>query len=476
MRSRIPLVLLTLFALLMISQAGCKKDQLLGSGGELRFSTDTLSFDTVFTAQGSFTLPVKIANPQNRPVRISSVRLERGEQSFFNLNINGVAGNELRDIELAANDSIYVFATVNIDPGSVNTPFLVQDRLIATLNGRDFFLPLEAYGQNAHYITDSFITQDQVWTNDKPWVVIRGAAIDEGVTLTIQPGTRVYMHADSRLFVLGRLLAEGTATDSIIFQGDRLDRAYFGYRDFPGEWGGLVIFPQSEGSVLDYVTFKNGGNTAFGYTAAMINVFQDRGTNPAIPQLTMRHSTIANSLGHGLLCFASHVVMENSLIHSTGGQALGLFQGGQYNLVNCSFLNIQPREISHTENPTVAILNFYSTGQHTQIDSPLNAVLRNCLIYGDLNDELLLARDPSVPYNLSLEHCLIKTSAQLPTFVNAANCKFNEDPRLESPQKWNFRPATAASPLVDAGAMPAPADDRDGKPRNGIPDIGAYEF
>ena len=37
-----------------------------------------------------------------------------GAASAFKININGVAASEVTNIELAANDSMYVFVSVNI--------------------------------------------------------------------------------------------------------------------------------------------------------------------------------------------------------------------------------------------------------------------------------------------------------------------------------------------------------------------------
>ena len=53
---------------------------------------------------------------------------------------------------------------------------------------------------------------------------------------------------------------------------------------------------------------------------------------------------------------------------------------------------------------------------------------------------------------------------------------------LTAPMGWVNPPAfdfhlTAGSPARDAGsAQYAPATDREGKPRSGAPDAGAYEF
>src|SRR5690606_38627444 len=125
--------LFCLLAFPAIVLPGCRKEKFLDTGGELRFSVDTLTFDTVFTALGSFTAWVKVYNPQGQPIKLSSVRLEGGDESQFSINVNGHKGNYVKDIEMAAKDSIYVFATVNIDPTIEDNPFVIQDRLIAVL-------------------------------------------------------------------------------------------------------------------------------------------------------------------------------------------------------------------------------------------------------------------------------------------------------------------------------------------------------
>src|SRR4028119_1851160 len=211
----------------LIALSSCRKDRILTRGGEIFFSTDTLTFDTVFTQAGSFTTGLKIYNRASQPVVLSSVRVAGGETSQFKINVNGVAGNTVSDVRIEAEDSVYVFAIVNIDPTAVDAPFVVEDKIIATLNGTEYSTVLQAYGQNANYIRGEELGT-QTWSVGKPYVIIGSALVAPGATLTINAGVRVYMHADSRLLVQGTLRAIGTKTDSIIFQGDRLDRGYFG--------------------------------------------------------------------------------------------------------------------------------------------------------------------------------------------------------------------------------------------------------
>lgn len=459
----------------VMSMSSCKKETLLNTGGELRFSTDTLTFDTVFTQYASFTIGIKIFNPQNQKIKVSSVRLEKGDNSFFNLNVDGVAGKTVTDINVAANDSFYVFATVNIDPTNENNPFIVEDRLIATLNGNEFSIPVYAYGQNAHYYVNSLIDQNTTWVNDKPYVVIGDAVIDSSVTLTIASGCRIYMNQDARFFAFGNLVAEGTKEDSIIFQGDRLDRAYFGYEGYPGEWGGFYFFPSSVNNRMSWVIIRNCGNSTSGTLPAAIQVTGEPGT---LTQLTMNNTLIENSIGYGLLSFTGSIKAQNCLIHTTGAQALAIFQGGNYSFDNCDFLNFGTDKVRHIDanNPTVALLNYFDISETQRYVSNLTANFSNCILYGSLDDEVFCNRDENAGYNVNFNNCILQAKGAIPDYVTIADSKLNEAPMFKDQPKWDYR-LQSGSPAIDAGTTVIPiTNDLDDKPW-AIPfDIGCYQY
>jgi hypothetical protein len=461
---------------IIVANTSCKKEQFLNNGGELRFSADTLNFDTVFTTMGSLTLAVKIFNPQNQKINISSVRLENGSNSFFHLNVNGIPGNNVTDQELAANDSIYVFATVKVDPNNDTIPFIVEDRLIATLNGKEYAIPLYAYGQNAYYLRDSVITQSDIWKTDKPYVILHSAAIDKNTTLTIPPGCRIYMHADSRLYVLGTLKAEGTKTDSIIFQGDRLDRGYFGNEGYPGEWGGIYFDSSSIGNTMDWCLLQNCGNNAGGGLPFAIEVFGKPGITQ--PQLTIKNTIIRNSIGYGILSFEGNIKAENCLVHDCGAQALAVLQGGTYTFTNCDFINYLPKKVAHATEPTVAVLNYYPISDNQVIKGNLNIDLINCVVYGSLENELYCDKvdDNNISYNANFKNCLITNKDGLLAFVSQSANILNQDPLFEEAEKWNFRPKQG-SPLINNGINVLTFNnDLDGMIRDIPFDIGCYEF
>lgn len=466
--------LMSLFCIAMLS---CEKKQMLTSGGELRFSADTLLFDTVFTSLGSATYKIKIYNPQNQPVTISSVRLEKGDKSPFKLNVNGIPGNNVADQELAANDSLYVFSIVHIDPTAANTPFVVQDRLIATLNGREFSVPVIAYGQNAHYIFDSLIETDQVWENDKPYVIINNAWVNEGSTLTIKPGCRIYAHANSRLFIDGRLIAEGTKSDSIIFQSDRIDRSYFSYLDLPGEWGGIYFTKNSTGNRMKWTIVKNGGNS----TEILGNIVQpaaievDYNKNPGTTdQLQMDNCIIQNSIGFGMLCFGAGVRMRNCMINTCGANTFLAYEGGDYEMDNCTIVTYGTSFVSHTSNPVFVMLNYRDTSSDGSkfIPANLNARIRNCIIYGSLSDEVIFQSKGSGVFNVFFQNCLVRSSKGIEAGFQE-NCLFNQDPKFKDYGKWDYRLGDG-SPAIGKGIDLSPSTDLDGNARSSPFNIGAY--
>jgi hypothetical protein len=452
----------------------CRKEKFLTSGGELRFSVDTLSFDTVFTSLGSFTVGVKIFNPQDQKVTIGSVRLASGDTSFFRINVNGKPGNAVSNIEVAAKDSIHVFATVKIDPRNEDNPFVITDKLIATLNGKDFSIPVIAYGQDANYIVDSVIKQSQTWSDKKPYVIIHNALVDSNVTLTIPAGCKVYVHADSRLYVKGTLKVKGTKQDSVVFQGDRLDRDYFGYEGYPAEWGGIHFGMYSYGNEIEYAILRNCGNHTGNGLPFAIQLDPDLLDDPDTFQLKLKNTIIENSIGYGILSFQGSLKAENCLVTACGAQALAIVQGGYYDISNCDFVIYSTDKVTHVKEPSVAVLNYFDVGGGQYIASDLQASLRNCVIYGSLEDEAFFDRVEQYKYDVKLVNCLLRKKEAIPSFVTQTNCIINQDPQFNDVGKWDFR-FKEGSPLKDAG-VPAVSVDLDGKVRDDKPDIGCYEF
>ena len=99
----------------------------------LTFSSDTISFDTLFAETTSSTTMFLVHNRGGSSLRVSSVELGGGADSPFRVNVDGQHGNNIQSVEVREKDSIFVFVDVNLDRNNGDIPFTVRDSLIFTL-------------------------------------------------------------------------------------------------------------------------------------------------------------------------------------------------------------------------------------------------------------------------------------------------------------------------------------------------------
>ena len=123
----------------------CKKENdILNSSDNfsLIFSKDTLLFDTVFTTVGSATRSFKVYNNSNQDIILNSISLAKGNESPFRINVDGESSNNVNDIFLRANDSLYIFSEVTINPNDAinnlgqSTHLIEQDSIIFNYNNK----------------------------------------------------------------------------------------------------------------------------------------------------------------------------------------------------------------------------------------------------------------------------------------------------------------------------------------------------
>jgi len=448
--------------ILFIFIVSCKKTPFITSGDAFLFtSADTLHFDTVFTATGSVTQSFKIFNANDQKLNISNVEIAGGSASAFKLNVDGAAGISFNNIEVAANDSIYVFVAVNVNPTTRNLPFLLQDSIRINYNGKETIVQLDAYGQNARFLRNATVTKDTAWTSDLPVVVLGALTVNQGKTLTINKGAKIYCHADAAINVNGTLKSLGEKEeDKIIFRGDRLDDYY---NNLPGTWPGITFTETSINNVLNYTEIYN---AATALTAA----------NPSLnsnPKLIMNQCIIDNASNAGILAYYSSINAVNCLISNCGSN-IKLAAGGNYNFTHCTVAAYNTNYIFH-ENPALSISD---ADDNNQI-FPLNASFINSIFYGDdgfVTDEISIQQTGNLLFNILFENVLYKaTSTAGASFTNSIQ---NADPGFVNIDYENniydFHLLTE-SPAVNTGKATAVSIDLDGNTRDANTDIGCYE-
>jgi hypothetical protein len=480
-----------LLCIYALTNVGCNKRSFITKGGAFSFSTDTLTFDTVFTTQGSVTQQFLIKNNNDKWIKLNSISLGRGNTSPYRLNVDGIPTQNISNIDIAPFDSVYVFVAVTINPSLVDAPFIEEDSVVVNLNGNSKALPLIAYGQNAVYVNDSVLTGNITWTKNKPIVIVNSALVDSGAILTIEAGTRVYFHQNSKLFVDGTLKAIGTVSDSIVMCGDRLDRNYFG-GDIPGEWCGLHFLNNSINNELAYCIIKNGGapwkryntNTKdYDYLTGALIYLQENKVGSTAPKLILNNCFVGLSIQFGILSFNSSLNATNCLFYACGAQNFATLQGGSFSFNHCTFGNYGYKSfLKHDKNSIVAAKNYFDPDPDDitkRIGAPLNMNFTNCIIDGTATDgdEVIIDNDNKWPASILFNHCLIKQKSALPSGVTIDTktlSLFNAATAFKEPNLNNFT-LTNSSAARGAGLVGFVSLDIKDNTRGNPPSIGCWE-
>ncbi len=485
--------LFLLFAAAMTLCLSCRIEPVFTTDAskKLTFSTDTLRFDTVFTQVGSATRLIKLYNPNKEWIRVSKVYVEGNAGSIFNINVDGVPGNA-ENIEIAPNDSLYVFARVTINPNQPlsASPFVIEDKIIVETNGNKQSVLLEAWGQNANYIPNRFfkgklakLSDDQTWDDPKPYIIY-GVLFVDACTLTIPAGAKIYVHGgitknkelkatynDGFLWAIngGTIKVKGTADKPVIFQTDRLEKEF---DKVPAQWFGIRLGENSHGE-FSYTTIKN----------SLVGIYAEKDAD-----LKMDNCRIYNVGSSGLAAVHATLDVSNTLIHSSGSNAVILTYGGNYTFTHCT-IAAYGTESSALSMDNVTCLKKDGNGNCIEFDGNLlNSNFENCIIYGSHKDEIQLLDAKDIlanAFEYQFTNCVVRVDELLgvkyhPDFltnhckdcINATSVsKLFKD---ENKDDYHLDSLSVAKDKALPNALFP--KDLDGVERVGLPDIGCFEF
>lgn len=398
----------------------CTKEEIYINGNleEISFSVDTLIFDTVFTERGSATYSLKIKNGSKNPIILDEVGMEAGSNSKFRLNVDGVAGKMVNQVEILSQDSIYVFAEVTIDPDQPLSisPFIIEENLVIKSGTASKKVLFQAWGQNANYFPYKGATgeitklpckgSEVVWDDPKPYVVY-GVLWISDCNLVIPAGTQIYVHGgitQNDLFgvfndgiilvdVDGRITIEGSKDHPVVIQGDRLEPSF---EEEAGQWWGIYLSGGSRGNQIRYATIKNSNIGIYADSAAV---------------LSLANTRIRNTAGPGLYGVEAKIRVDNTLIHSNYATGVYLTRGGDYTFNYCTIASYG------VDADALSLSNYICIGEsllgcEEVAVAPLKASFTNSIIAGSRKDELVL-KDISLRENQSLfdvnfDHCALK--------------------------------------------------------------------
>lgn len=485
----------------------CKKDKVItSSNAKLSFSQSSIMFDTVFTKIGSTTQIFRVHNRNNGKVNISSIRLARGDASFYRLNVDGLPGKSFSNIEIAAGDSMYIFVEVTIDPTNQTNPFIYRDSILFELNGNQQYFDLIAFGQNAYYYMNekSLIESNTqalyydtlpgvpdhggtyTMPTDKPHVIYGYLLVDSTQTLIIPAGAQIYVHNSGGIWVsrYGNIQINGTQSNPVTFQGDRLEDEY---KDVPGQWDRIWINEGGAPSKISYAVIKN----AFVGVHAGFSVFDGLATgNYAYTgesrRLAIDHTIIQNCSYAGILGHFFNITGGDNIVVNCGQHLCRFEYGGSYRFFQCTFANYwNQSNNSQASNARTTPSFYFGDYSANELSVATDSLyFGNCIMDGTLAEEFqfdTIAGSVNAFGLIKFDHCALKTAGSLnQNAPSVYSCLINQNMSFASPSAYDFK-LNSNSAAINDGSSSANGNYITDiinnpfiGPSNSYPDIGAY--
>ena len=499
--------------LIIVFASSCRKDFSTSlSKGNLKFSTDTVFVGKVFDNISSSTHRFTVKNPSNKDIRIPQISLEKGNTSFYRLNVDGVSGKSFENIEILAKDSIFVFVETTIPFNEITDPdFMYRDKVLFYNDSNQQKVELEAQVVDVHLIrpnrtqiADGFayeeiilgqdadgnditirgtnLTDDTTFTNDKPWLIYNYVGVPNGKTLTIDAGTQIHFHANSGIIVQdgGKLIVNGTLDNKVIFQGDRLEEVY---QDISGQWGTIWLFSGSKENSIQHAKILN----------ATLGLLVDSNNDISEQTLLLNNTEIYNTTSYGLLARNAKIETNNTVIGNNGASSFATILGGNYDFTHVTLANYW--RSSNRQEATLSLSNALQISETEFLVSDLQANFTNCIISGSQNMELHYDKLDGANFNFKFTNCMLKFEDATNQFIDDPlfdfnnttlyqNVLLNKNPDFKNTNPFedfvDFRIGENSDAINQADSSiillkPILQTDLVGTDRLPNPDIGAYQ-
>lgn len=472
-----------LFISLMCLLVSCTDDDSfsVSKSDILTFSTDTISMDTVFSTVPTSTRTFWVYNKAGDGIRCTKVRLARGNQTGFRVNVDGEylspeAGYQISDVEVRKNDSVRVFIELTSPENGKLEPQLLEDELVFVLeSGVEQKVALNAYTWDANLLKNVYIKNDTtIGSNIKPTVIYGGLTVDSCATLNIAAGTTLYFHGDAGIEVYGRMISEGLPDKNIILRGDRTDKMfdYLPYDNVSGQWQGVHFYASSYDNKIHYTDIHSTFN---GILCDSSDVSRSK--------LQLYNSTVHNCQGYGLKSENCLIEIRNSQISNTLNDCVAVY-GGNVTIQQCTLAQFYPFD----SNRGSAL--YFSNFSGERYMPLLKMDCLNSIVTGYANDVIsgVHMDDEAKEFNYRFINSLLRTEKveDDENFINVTYEDVNDTASVSGEdnfilvdidkQRYNFHLNEKSPAINAAGTEWALSEDRDGRQRDELPDIGCYEF
>ncbi len=463
-------------ALLLIAGSCSDESFSTSRNDKLLFSVDTLKMDTVFSGVPSSTYSFKVYNRNDNSLRINQIRLARGNQSGFRVNVDGVYldnmnGSQAQDFDIRKGDSLLVLVELTSHATNQLSPQAVEDKLLFTLeSGVEQSVNLMAFSWDAVSLRDLVVSNDTVVSSTKPIIVYGGIKVDSGAVLTIKSPATLYFHASAGIDVFGRLIVEGQQGDEVVMRGDRLDRMfdYLPYDRVSGQWRGIHFHSSSTANRIDYADIHSAEDGL---------VCDSADIDPSVLRLELAHTTVHNCKGYGLKADNSRVSLVNCQLTNTLGDCLAV-TGGHTVITYCTLAQFYP--FSADRGVALRFGNFENAVQRGTL------MCQNSVVTGYSDDVVM---GDSLAFDYKFVNSVLRTPAVSDTILlksrfenvvfESSKDSINGDQHFVAVdldlQYYDFHTDSLSTLRLRAIPLEAVRDDREGRQRGEQPTIGCFE-
>lgn len=450
-------------AILSFATVSCIEDGFSSSPSDRpTFSTDTLQMGTVITTDVSTTQRFTVRNPHSKGLIISEIRMDGPNADYFRLNVDGFAGTVFNNVEIRANDSIYIFVSCTLPENNLDAPVDLDADIRFITNGNTDRVVVHATGQDVTRLYGETVAASATFNPDRPYQVFDSLVVAPEATLTLPAGTRLMFHDKAYMRVYGTLIAEGTVEKPVELRGDRTGDVISGitFDLMAGQWHGVDFMPGSKDNRLSHTVIRN---TVQGVVAIDTD-------------LELVNSRLRNSQFRALSAQGTNITAVGCEF-AEAPYGTVFIAGGESVFDQCTFPNYYL--FSAVYEPALTLAHVNAETAMPDYEGPFTkAVISNSILYG-LGPDI-------TPGNLDdtdvfLYNCLLKSNGS--DDEHFVDCIWGEDPLYHTVREeyiFDYR-LNEDSPAIGKGnasfnTHPAAATDAYGLPRGANPDLGAYVY
>ncbi|MCM1504646.1 MAG: hypothetical protein NC127_05570 [Muribaculum sp.] len=447
-----------LFLIISCLATGCIEDGFTANPSDQpEYSTDTLSLGTVFTAEGTPTHSFKVYNRHDKGLVLSDISFRsQSDADIFRLNVDGLSGKSFSNVEIRANDSIFVLVEATLPENDRPLPVEIEALLDFTVNGRTSTVVLNAVGQDVERLRGHVVSTSEALSPTKPYQIFDSLVIASGATLTVPAGSMLYFHSGAELRVHGSLKIEGTPEAPVNLTGDRFGQVVgrIPYEIMSDQWGGIRFFATSRDNQISHASIRN---TSFGV------MLESNGEATPSVDLTLINSQLRNSAGSVLSADNASVVALGCEFAEAPTGVVALYNG-RHTFNHCTFAN----------NYLFSAIS----GAMLEIGGDeVSVEVSNSIIYG-IGQQIAPADISEM--DITFRRTMLKPSGSDDN--NFIDCFWDADPLFKTVRSdyyfdYRLQDDSPAIGVADASLTdPRTAVDFYGLPRGTAPDLGAYVY